>query len=60
MSKTIERVSMFIITLIPRLFVKLFRIKHKHHYVYEDCGDAGLAGCVACYRCIWCGDIMNK
>lgn len=51
---------MFIITLIPRIFVKLFKIKHKHHYIYEDCGDAGLAGCVACYRCIWCRDRMNK
>ena len=34
----------------------LFRIKHKHHYIYTSCGDGGLAGVVARYGCIWCGD----
>ena len=46
----------FIITLLPRLFVKLFKIKHNHHYVYDGTFDGGLAGQVSQYVCIWCGN----
>jgi hypothetical protein len=41
---------------IPRQIIKVFKIKHKHHYVCTSCGDGGLAGDVAFYECIWCGD----
>ena len=48
--------NIFFITLIPRIFVKLFRIKHKHNYVYDGTFDGGLAGNVDHYVCIWCGE----
>ena len=48
--------KMYFLTLVPRLFIKLFRIKHKHHYIYNGTFDAGLAGNVREYICIWCGD----
>ena len=35
---------MYFLTLVPRLFIKLFRIKHKHHYIYNGTFDVGLAG----------------
>lgn len=49
---SLKRVAAFI----PRLFIKIFKIKHKHHYICTSCGDGGLAGSVASYECIWCGD----
>lgn len=45
-----------VIAFIPRVFIKIFKIKHKHYYICTSCGDGGLAGDVACYECIWCGD----
>ena len=35
---------MYFLTFVPRLFIKLFRIKHKHHYIYNGTFDGGLAG----------------
>ena len=54
-----ESLMMFI-TFIPRVFIRLFKIKHKHHYVCTSCGDGGLAGTVARYDCIWCGNVYIK
>ena len=48
--------NIFFITLIPRIFIKIFRIKHKHHFVYDGTFDGGLAGSVSQYACIWCGE----
>lgn len=48
--------NIFFITLIPRFFIKLFKIKHKHKYIYDGTFDGGLAGQVSQYACIWCGD----
>lgn len=48
------------ITFIPSLFIKLFKIKHRHYYICTGCGDGGLAGNVAVYKCIWCGDTFVK
>lgn len=48
------------ITTIPRLFIRLFHIKHKHHYVYDGTFDGGLAGQVSEYVCIWCKDTEYK
>lgn len=48
--------NIFCITLIPRIFIKLFGIKHKHNYVYDGTFDGGLAGNVDHYVCIWCGE----
>ena len=48
--------NIFFITLLPRLLVKLFKIKHKCHYVYDGTFDGGLAGQVSQYACIWCGN----
>ena len=45
------------ITFVPRQIVKIFKIRHKHHYVCTSCGECGLAGNVAFYECIWCGDM---
>lgn len=50
-----ESIIMFI-TFVPRMLVKLFKIKHKHRYICTSCGDGGLAGGVVRYDCIWCGD----
>ena len=48
--------NIFFITLIPRFFIKLFKIKHKHNYIYDGTFDGGMAGQVSQYSCIWCGD----
>lgn len=53
-------VIIMVITFVPRLFIKLFNIKHKHYYICTTCGDFGLAGRVAFYKCIWCGDNYYK
>lgn len=47
---------MYFLTFVPRLFIKLFWIKHKHHYIYNGTFDGGLAGNVREYVCIWCGE----
>ena len=47
---------MYFLTFVPRLFIKLFRIKHKHHYIYNGTFDGGLAGTIREYVCIWCGN----
>lgn len=51
-----KNMNIFFITLIPRIFIKIFRIKHKHHFVYDGTFDGGLAGSVSQYACIWCGE----
>ena len=48
------------ITMMPRLFIRLLRIRHKHHYVYDGTFDGGLAGQVSTYVCIWCKDIKYE
>ena len=50
----------YIITSLPRLFIKLFHIKHKHSYLYNGTFDGGLANQVSTYKCIWCADTQYK
>ena len=48
---------LYYLMFIPRLFIKIFHIKHEHLYLYNGTFDGGLAGQVSEYKCIWCGDI---
>lgn len=48
------------ITFIPRLFIRGFKIKHKHNYIFYDCGGGDLSGSFSIYKCIWCGDEIHK
>ncbi len=47
-------------TQIPRLIIRLFRIKHKCHYIYDGTFDGGLAGTVNVHKCIWCGNTQIR
>lgn len=48
---------LYFLTIIPRLIIKNFHIKHKHQYLYTGSFDGGLAGEVKRYECLWCGDV---
>ncbi|MBO5970650.1 MAG: hypothetical protein J6S14_19420 [Clostridia bacterium] len=46
----------WIITALPRLVIRAFKVSHKHKYVYFGTFDGGLAGSVGEWKCLWCGE----
>ena len=49
-------IMIWIITAIPRLFIRTFKIYHRHKYIYGGTFDGGLAGSVGEWKCLWCGE----
>lgn len=46
----------WLLSVIPRIVIRVLRIPHKHRFLYNGTFDGGLAGEVNEWACVWCGE----